>query len=40
MTIKELERLVQEHQSAGDSAAMQDLQRKLQGRPFDFWATL
>lgn len=34
MTIKDLQRIVQEHESANDSAAMQQLITKLRDRPF------
>jgi hypothetical protein len=39
MTFKDLQKLIeqQHEQTASDSAAMQDLQRKLQGRPFYIW---
>jgi hypothetical protein len=37
MTVKELEKLIQQHESNTESAAIQDLQRKLQGRPFYIW---
>jgi hypothetical protein len=37
VTIKDLQRVMQEHENAADSVAMQDLQRRLEGRPFYIW---
>ena len=37
MTIKELERLVQEYEPAADSPQMQQLLKKVRDRPFYIW---
>lgn len=39
MTIKDLQRIIQEHESsANDSAVMQDLMDELRDRPFYIWS--
>jgi predicted RNA-binding protein YlxR (DUF448 family) len=40
MTIKDLQRIVLESDQSEDSKEMQDLQRKLQGRPFYIWSSI
>jgi hypothetical protein len=37
MTIKDLQRLMEQHQTASDSLAMQDLLKRLRDKPFYYW---
>ena len=37
MTIKDLQKVIEEHESTNDSAAMQDLLNKLGGKSFYLW---
>jgi hypothetical protein len=39
MTIKDLQRIIQEHEAVADSAAMQQLLTKLRDRPFYIWSS-
>jgi hypothetical protein len=37
MTFKDLEKIMQQYQTTNDSAAMQDLQKRLRDKPFYYW---
>ena len=39
MTIKDLQRIMQQHQTSNDSAAMQDLLNRVRGKPFYVWGS-